>query len=99
MHSFKPIPAWYVPDLVSTCPLLQAAEPLGQDNTHVMRRPHTTVRMSTVGQNCSCWLDVQDTAKNTVALRCFNDALLHDGRVSVSVIPVGDGMALCRRKL
>ena len=46
---------------------------------------------------CSFWLDVQDMAKNTVAVRCFNDALLNDGRVSVSMIPVGDGMALCRR--
>ena len=48
-------------------------------------------------RTCSCWLDVQDTAKNTLALRSFNDALLHDDRVSVSIIPVGDGMALCRR--
>ena len=40
---------------------------------------------------------MQDTAKNTMAVRCFNDALLQDDRISVSIIPVGDGMALCRR--
>ena len=41
---------------------------------------------------------MQETAKNTVALRSFNDALLHDNRVSFSMIPVGDGMTLCRKK-
>ena len=41
---------------------------------------------------------VQETAKNTVALRSFNDALLHDDRVSFSMIPVGDGMTLCRKR-
>lgn len=41
---------------------------------------------------------LQETAKNTVALRSFNDALLQDNRVSISIIPVGDGMALCRRR-
>jgi predicted O-methyltransferase YrrM len=38
--------------------------------------------------------EVQD--KITVAIRQFNDALIKDERVSVSIIPVGDGMALCR---
>ncbi|CAK0779204.1 hypothetical protein CVIRNUC_004716 [Coccomyxa viridis] len=42
--------------------------------------------------------DPKETAKNTVALRSFNDALLHDNRVSFSMIPVGDGMTLCRKK-
>lgn len=37
---------------------------------------------------------VQDKA--TVALREFNAALLTDERVSVSTVPVGDGMTLCR---
>ena len=41
---------------------------------------------------------MQETAKNTVALRSFNDALLHDDRVSFSMLPVGDGMTLCRKK-
>ena len=41
---------------------------------------------------------MQETAKNTVALRSFNDALLHDARISFSMIPVGDGMTLCRKK-
>ncbi|KAF8066258.1 mdmC [Scenedesmus sp. PABB004] len=36
--------------------------------------------------------------KATVALRAFNDALAADARVSVAVVPVGDGMALCRKR-
>lgn len=37
---------------------------------------------------------VQDKA--TAALRDFNAALLADERVTASIVPVGDGMALCR---
>ena len=40
---------------------------------------------------------MQETAKATVALREFNAQLLNDSRVSFSTVPVGDGMALCRR--
>ena len=43
-------------------------------------------------------LMMQETAKTTMALRSFNEALLHDDRVSFSMIPVGDGMTLCRKK-
>ena len=40
---------------------------------------------------------MQETAKNTMAMRSFNDALLHDDRVSFSMVPVGDGVTLCRK--
>lgn len=35
--------------------------------------------------------------KATLSLRAFNDSLLADERVSYSIVPVGDGMALCRK--
>ncbi|BDA44012.1 probable caffeoyl-CoA O-methyltransferase 2 [Coccomyxa sp. Obi] len=41
--------------------------------------------------------DPKDSAKNTVALREFNAQLLNDSRVSFSTVPIGDGIALCRR--
>lgn len=43
---------------------------------------------------CRPQTQVQDKA--TVALREFNAALLRDARVTASIVPVGDGMALCR---
>ncbi|KXZ49246.1 hypothetical protein GPECTOR_22g838 [Gonium pectorale] len=36
--------------------------------------------------------------KAAVALRDLNSKLLLDERVSVSVVPIGDGMTLCRRR-
>ncbi len=42
-------------------------------------------------------LAMQENAKNTLALRMFNAALLEDARLAVSIVPIGDGMALCRR--
>uniref|UniRef100_A0A7S3QL53 Caffeoyl-CoA O-methyltransferase n=2 Tax=Dunaliella tertiolecta TaxID=3047 RepID=A0A7S3QL53_DUNTE len=36
--------------------------------------------------------------KATAALRAFNDQVINDQRVSLSIIPVGDGMALCRKR-
>jgi predicted O-methyltransferase YrrM len=39
---------------------------------------------------------VQD--KQTAALRALNDKLVRDPRISFSMVPVGDGMALCRRR-
>ena len=41
---------------------------------------------------------MQDSAKNTQALREFNAGLVQDERISLSIVPIGDGMALCRRK-
>ncbi len=40
----------------------------------------------------------QVTDKATVALREFNAAVLSDERVTLSIVPVGDGMALCRKR-
>ncbi len=34
----------------------------------------------------------------TTALQALNDALLLDERVSVAIVPVGDGMTLCRKR-
>lgn len=36
--------------------------------------------------------------KATLALKKFNDDLLADARVSFSIVPIGDGMALCRKR-
>lgn len=36
--------------------------------------------------------------KYTHALREFNAHVLEDERVSLSIVPVGDGIALCRKR-
>lgn len=36
--------------------------------------------------------------KQTVALRALNDALVQDERVSYTLLPIGDGLALCRKR-
>lgn len=44
---------------------------------------------------------VADAAVNdkaTLALRQFNKDLMADERVSFSIVPIGDGMALCRKQ-
>lgn len=33
---------------------------------------------------------------STIALRSFNDALHHDDRVDLALLPVGDGLTLAR---
>lgn len=38
---------------------------------------------------------MMDTRKATLALREFTTRLMTDQRVSVSLVTVGDGMALC----
>jgi predicted O-methyltransferase YrrM len=35
---------------------------------------------------------------STVALRAFNDALHHDERIDLALLPVGDGLTLARRR-
>jgi len=42
--------------------------------------------------------DGKDKAPSTVALRVLNDKLVGDGRVEVSMVPVGDGMTLALKK-
>lgn len=42
--------------------------------------------------------DASITDKATVAIRDFNAALLRDERISLSIVPIGDGMALCRKR-
>jgi predicted O-methyltransferase YrrM len=39
---------------------------------------------------------VQDAA--TVALRQLNDELVADARVDVSLVPIGDGLFMCRKR-
>jgi predicted O-methyltransferase YrrM len=41
--------------------------------------------------------DPEDTDKKVVALRDFNSKLLSDERITLSIVPLGDGIALCRR--
>jgi predicted O-methyltransferase YrrM len=36
--------------------------------------------------------------KATVAIRKFNEALAVDDRVDFSIVPIGDGVALCRKR-
>lgn len=38
------------------------------------------------------------TDKVTVSMREFNQSLFRDDRISLSVLPVGDGLALCRKR-
>lgn len=40
----------------------------------------------------------QDRDKRTEALRQLNQKLLHDTRIMLSIVPVGDGMALCLKQ-
>uniref|UniRef100_A0A061SE34 Tricin synthase 1-like n=1 Tax=Tetraselmis sp. GSL018 TaxID=582737 RepID=A0A061SE34_9CHLO len=42
--------------------------------------------------------DPAATDRYTQALRDFNDHILRDDRVSLSMVPIGDGMALCRKR-
>lgn len=42
--------------------------------------------------------DAEVEDKQTVALRALNDALVQDARVDFSLLPIGDGLALCRKR-
>ncbi|MCU1397332.1 MAG: caffeoyl O-methyltransferase match [Acidimicrobiales bacterium] len=43
-------------------------------------------------------IDPSDTSKDTLALREFNDMVLADDRVDVVMLPIADGLTLCRRR-
>ena len=43
-------------------------------------------------------LDPADKSEDTAAIRAFNDALHHDERVDVSLLPIGDGLTLARKR-
>ena len=40
--------------------------------------------------------DPAEREKDTVALRAFNDALLHDPRIDLALLPIADGVTLAR---
>lgn len=43
-------------------------------------------------------LDKDDKSEDTAAIRAFNQALHHDERVDLSMIPIGDGLTLARKR-
>ncbi|WP_018167980.1 MULTISPECIES: O-methyltransferase [unclassified Thioalkalivibrio] len=42
--------------------------------------------------------DPDDQRDDTRAIRAFNDALHHDERIDLSLVPIGDGLTLARRR-
>lgn len=42
--------------------------------------------------------DAADQEASTTAIRAFNARLLHDERVDISLVPIGDGLTLARRR-
>ena len=42
--------------------------------------------------------DPEDNSADTVALRALNTKIAHDDRVTVSMIPIGDGLTLARKR-
>jgi caffeoyl-CoA O-methyltransferase len=43
-------------------------------------------------------LDPADRSEDTVAIRAFNELLHHDERIDLSMLPVGDGLTLARKR-
>lgn len=43
-------------------------------------------------------IDPHDTDEDTEALRLFNRTLHEDNRIDLSLLPVGDGLTLCRKR-
>lgn len=44
-------------------------------------------------------IDTSDDSAETVAIRDFNDKLYADERVDISLVPIGDGLTLVRKRL
>ena len=42
--------------------------------------------------------DPEDKEEDTRAIRAFNDQLLEDRRVTISLVPIGDGLTLARKR-
>ena len=42
--------------------------------------------------------DCGDHSRDTLALRAFNEALHRDDRISLSLVPIGDGLTLARKR-
>lgn len=42
--------------------------------------------------------DTDDNSEETVAIRELNELIRHDDRVDISLVPIGDGLMLARRK-
>jgi predicted O-methyltransferase YrrM len=43
-------------------------------------------------------LDAADTSESTRAIRAFNDQLARDERIDLSLVPIGDGVTLARKR-
>ena len=43
-------------------------------------------------------LNLEDQSADTRAVRAFNEMLHQDGRVTLSLVPIGDGLTLARKR-
>lgn len=43
-------------------------------------------------------IDPDDQSEDTIAIRSFNEHLHHDDRISLTLVPIGDGLTLARKR-